>query len=39
LEREHANFRAALTWSETETNGETGLRLAMALTGFWRFPG
>ena len=39
LELEHANFRAALTWSQTEANDETGLRLMLALADFWRLRG
>jgi len=39
LELEHANFRAALTWSRTEANDETGLRLMLALVDFWRLRG
>ena len=39
LEVEHANFRAALAWSQTEASSETGLRLALALVVFWRARG
>src|SRR5439155_1913772 len=45
LEREHDNLRAALAWclpaaeslprDETSPAGETGLRLASALAGYW----
>ncbi|HSH82989.1 MAG TPA: tetratricopeptide repeat protein, partial [Herpetosiphonaceae bacterium] len=35
LEREHANFRAALAWSRTAACRDTGLRLAVALGNFW----
>ncbi|MBV9279296.1 MAG: tetratricopeptide repeat protein [Chloroflexi bacterium] len=38
LNRESDNLRAALAWAETETSGrQIGLRLAVALTWFWRF--
>ncbi len=39
LALEHANFRAALIWSQTEASGETGLRLALRLSDFWRLRG
>ena len=35
LEREHPNMRAALAWSRTQTSGQTGLRLSVALGDFW----
>jgi predicted ATPase/transcriptional regulator with XRE-family HTH domain len=35
LEIEYPNLRAALEWSRTEADGTTGLRLVVALTGFW----
>src|SRR5215210_2903961 len=35
LEVEHDNFRAALTWSRNEAEGEMGLRLAGALVWLW----
>jgi predicted ATPase/DNA-binding CsgD family transcriptional regulator len=36
LEREHGNFRAALTWCQTSGNGaEMGFRLAGALARIW----
>ena len=38
-EGEHDNFRAALAWSRMEAKGDTGLRLALALFGFWRGRG
>jgi predicted ATPase len=38
LSRESDNLRAALAWGQTETSGaHLGLRLAVALTWFWRF--
>jgi tetratricopeptide (TPR) repeat protein len=38
LSRESDNFRAALQWSQGDPDGaELGLRLAVALTWFWRF--
>jgi tetratricopeptide (TPR) repeat protein len=39
LEAEHDNFRAALAWSRTEASGEIGLRLVVALNGFWQHRG
>jgi predicted ATPase/DNA-binding CsgD family transcriptional regulator len=35
LEKEHDNFRAALSWSLEGGEGEIGLSLATALGGFW----
>jgi predicted ATPase/DNA-binding CsgD family transcriptional regulator/DNA-binding XRE family transcriptional regulator len=35
LEQEHANFRAALTFSGEDHDGATALRLAGVLAGFW----
>jgi tetratricopeptide (TPR) repeat protein len=38
LSRESDNFRAALRWAQNDPGGaELGLRLAVALTWFWRF--
>jgi non-specific serine/threonine protein kinase len=40
LEAEHANMRAALTWSQApDGNAAEGLRLASALAGFWEVRG
>jgi predicted ATPase/class 3 adenylate cyclase len=39
LERENDNIRAALQWSFSGGNAETGLKLASALTYFWRTRG
>jgi non-specific serine/threonine protein kinase len=39
LESELDNLRAAITWSETTGNTETGLRLAGALRWFWDLRG
>ena len=39
LEREHANFRAALRWALDMGEADTALRLAAALNGFWEARG
>lgn len=39
LEAEHDNMRAVLAWSRTEPSGVSGLRLAVALAGFWQRRG
>ncbi len=39
LELEDPNLRVALAWSRTESSGETGLRLAVALGPFWAHRG
>lgn len=39
LEGEHANLRAALTWSLGQKDPELGLRLAAALVWFWWIRG
>ena len=39
LEVEHPNLRAALTWSRTQADRETELRLSLALVGFWHRRG
>ena len=39
IESDHDNFRAALEWSSDESRVGSGLRLASALYGFWRFRG
>ncbi len=39
VEEEHGNFRAALAWSHTHAEGDIGLRLAVALSGFWASRG
>jgi tetratricopeptide (TPR) repeat protein len=39
LDREHDNFRAALTWASREGEVELEMRLAGALRGFWRIRG
>lgn len=38
LEREHDNLRAALDWCASKTD-ESGLRLAVTLSRFWRLHG
>jgi len=39
LESEHDNMRAALLWFGNNGGGEEGLRLATALSWFWRLRG
>lgn len=39
LEAEHDNFWAALEWSTGQQTDDTGLRLAVALTGYWHGRG
>jgi predicted ATPase/transcriptional regulator with XRE-family HTH domain len=39
VEREHDNFRAALTWACAQEEVELGLRLGAALADFWLFGG
>jgi non-specific serine/threonine protein kinase len=39
LEREHANLREALRWTESAGEYDTGLRLATALWRFWEAQG
>jgi non-specific serine/threonine protein kinase len=39
LEREHDNFRAALSWALDRKEAELGLRLSAALGGFWFIRG
>jgi predicted ATPase/class 3 adenylate cyclase len=39
LDREHDNFRAALTWAARHGEAELELRLTGALRGFWRIRG
>ena len=40
LEAEHANLRAAMTWSqESDEYNEVGLRIAAVLAWFWRLRG
>jgi tetratricopeptide (TPR) repeat protein len=39
LEREHDNFRAALSWAGAAKQSELELRLAAALQVFWRLRG
>ena len=39
LEAEHDNFWAALEWSLGQQTGDTGLRLAAALVGYWHGRG
>jgi predicted ATPase/class 3 adenylate cyclase len=39
MEREHDNVRAALTWFHERGEAFSGLRLAVAMTRFWRLTG
>ncbi|MGH2603324.1 MAG: ATP-binding protein, partial [Dehalococcoidia bacterium] len=39
LDREQDNLRAALRWTQTHGEAETGLRLAGSLVGFWEGRG
>ena len=39
LEREHDNFRVALSWAVERGNAELGVRLSAALGGFWFIRG
>ena len=39
LDPEHDNYRAALAWSRSTADVETGLRIAGALCWFWAFRG
>ncbi|MBW3655701.1 MAG: AAA family ATPase, partial [Gemmatimonadetes bacterium] len=39
LDHEHDNLRAALAWSISEGEGETGVRLCAALWEFWQLRG